>query len=204
MKTSRLPSGRSVPVLGQGTWRMGEDRAARQREITTLRLGLDLGLTLIDTAEMYGDGGAEELVAHALAGRRDAAFVVTKVYPQNAGARSMPAACDRSLRRLGLDCIDLYQVHVPDPDVPYAETVGAFVELRDEGKVRDIGISNVTPSHLAEAEAIAPVVCVQNAYGIGAPAEEQEFLRACGEKGVAYVRLWDELSQTNTAASTER
>src|SRR6476661_11277368 len=111
ISTLSLPSGRSIPVLGQGTWRVGENRAKRQDEIASLRLGLDLGVTLIDTAEMYGEGAAEELVGEAVAGHRDDAFLVSKVYPHNATERGTAAACERSLRRLKTDYLDLYLLH---------------------------------------------------------------------------------------------
>jgi diketogulonate reductase-like aldo/keto reductase len=122
MKTVRLPSGRRMPVLGQGTWRMGEDRANREREIAALRLGLDLGMTLIDTAEMYGEGAAEELVGEAIAGRRSEVFLVSKVYPQSATRRGAVAACQRSLTRLKTDYLDLYLLHWRGP-VPLFETL---------------------------------------------------------------------------------
>ena len=111
MKTIALPAGERVSALGQGTWNMGDDPAARAEELATLRLGLDLGLTLIDTAEMYGDGRSEELVGEALAGRRDEAFIVSKVYPHNATRRGAVAACERSLKRLRTEHIDLYLLH---------------------------------------------------------------------------------------------
>src|SRR5882757_3877958 len=113
MKYVALPSGERVPAFGQGTWRMGEHRARRAEEIATLRLGLDLGATLIDTAEMYGDGAAEELVGEAISGRRDEVFLVTKVLPQNASRRGAREACARSLERLRTDRIDLYLLHWP-------------------------------------------------------------------------------------------
>ncbi|WP_229310900.1 aldo/keto reductase [Larkinella soli] len=110
-RTCLLPSGRAVPALGQGNWRMGEQRARRQAEIQSLRLGLDLGMTLIDTAEMYAEGGAEALVGEAIAGRRDEVCLVSKVYPHHAGRRSAVEACERSLRRLRTDYLDLYLLH---------------------------------------------------------------------------------------------
>ena len=139
--TTALPDGTSVPVLGQGTWRMGERRASAAREVAALRLGLDLGMTLIDTAEMYGDGGAEEIVGEAISGRRDGVFVVSKVYPHNAGRKSAVAACERSLRRLRTDRIDLYLLHWPGR-IPLAETVDAFERLRATGKIVRWGVSN--------------------------------------------------------------
>src|ERR1041385_2544361 len=108
MKTVRLPSGENVPAFGMGTWRMGDDAATQREELATLQLGLDLGATLIDTAEMYGDGRAEELVGKAIAGRRDKVFLVDKVLPSNASRQGTIAACDRSLRQLKTDRIDLY------------------------------------------------------------------------------------------------
>src|SRR5262245_51413935 len=121
MRTLCLPSGRPIPVLGQGTWLMGEDRARRQAEITALRLGVDLGMTLIDTAEMYGEGGAEEMIAEAIAGRRSQVFLVSKVYPHNATRQGAVEACGRSLRRLKTDYLDLYLLHWRG-SVPLTET----------------------------------------------------------------------------------
>jgi diketogulonate reductase-like aldo/keto reductase len=141
MKLVSLPSGETVPALGQGTWRMGEDLAIRSEEIETLRLGLDLGATLIDTAEMYGEGSAEELVGKAMEGRRDAVFLVDKVLPQNASRRGMVQACGRSLRRLGTDRIDLYLLHWRG-NIPLHETLEAFTALQRDGKIRHYGVSN--------------------------------------------------------------
>jgi diketogulonate reductase-like aldo/keto reductase len=150
MKTVTLPSGESVPAFGMGTWNLGDDRAARTEEIATLRLGLDLGARLIDTAEMYGDGRSEELVAEAIAGRRDEVFLVSKVYPQNASAQGAPAACERSLRRLKTDRIDLYLLHWRG-NIPLAETLQAFARLKDAGKIRYYGVSNLD---LADMQAL--------------------------------------------------
>jgi diketogulonate reductase-like aldo/keto reductase len=150
MKTVTLPSGESVPAFGMGTWNLGDDRAARTEEIATLRLGLELGARLIDTAEMYGDGRSEELVAEAIAGRRDEVFLVSKVYPQNASAQGAPAACERSLRRLKTDRIDLYLLHWRG-NIPLAETLQAFARLKDAGKIRYYGVSNLD---LADMQAL--------------------------------------------------
>src|SRR5882724_1554687 len=139
MKTVTLPSGEAVPALGQGTWQMAGDRSRRAEEIASLRLGLDLGLTLIDTAEMYGEGAAEELIAEAIAGRRDEAFLVSKVYPHNASRQGTIAACERSLKRLGTDRLDLYLLHWPG-DHPPEDTVAAFEELCEAGKIRAWGV----------------------------------------------------------------
>jgi len=111
MKTVLFPDGERVPALGQGTWRMGENKSARVTEVAALRLGIELGMALIDTAEMYGDGGAEEVVAEAIHGQRSHVFVVTKVYPHNALHQKLPKACERSLKRLRIDAIDLYLLH---------------------------------------------------------------------------------------------
>ncbi|WP_051248636.1 aldo/keto reductase [Inquilinus limosus] len=139
--TVALPSGAAMPILGQGTWGMGEDRRRAKEEAAALAAGIDLGLTLIDTAEMYGEGGAEEVVGQAVRGRRDEVFLVSKVYPHNAGRTAAIEACERSLRRLGTDRIDLYLLHWQGR-VPYAETIEAFERLRADGKVVDWGVSN--------------------------------------------------------------
>ena len=149
MKTIPLPTGERVPALGQGTWMMGEHPSARADEIASLRLGLDLGLTLIDTAEMYGDGQAESLIGEALAGRRDKAFIVSKVYPHNASAKGAIAACERSLKRLRTDRIDLYLLHWPG-QVPLSETLAAFRALREAGKIRHYGVSNFDLAQLQD------------------------------------------------------
>ena len=120
---------------------MGEGDREVKEEVAALRLGIDLGTTLIDTAEMYGDGRAEEVVGQAIAGQRERVFVVTKVYPYNASRKGLPAACERSLRRLGTDVIDLYLLHWRG-SVPLAETVAAFEALREAGKIRAWGVSN--------------------------------------------------------------
>ncbi|WP_280570543.1 aldo/keto reductase [Chromohalobacter sp. 296-RDG] len=131
----------TLPAIGQGSWHMGENRAPRRDEVHALQYGLDLGMTLIDTAEMYADGGAEEIVGEALRGRRDEAFVVSKVYPWNAGRHDAVAACERSLKRLGTDHLDLYLLHWPG-NVPLEETLEAFEHLQAQGKIRRYGVSN--------------------------------------------------------------
>ena len=141
MRRVTLPDGTEIPALGQGTWRMGERSRAAKQEADALRLGIDLGLTLIDTAEMYGNGGAEQVVADAIAGQRDKVFIVTKVTPQNASRGGVPSACERSLKRLRIDSIDLYLLHWPGSH-PLGETVEAFETLRAAGKIRRWGVSN--------------------------------------------------------------
>jgi len=141
IRTTTLPSGEAIQVLGQGTWKMGEDSRRRADEVNALKLGLDLGLTLIDTAELYASGGAEEVVAQAIAGRRAEVFVVSKVLPSNASRAGVQRACENSLKRLRTDRIDLYLLHWPG-SVPLAETVEAFEALRRAGKIRHWGVSN--------------------------------------------------------------
>ena len=153
MKTVALPDGERVPALGQGTWRMGENENARADEVAALRLGIDLGMTLIDTAEMYGEGGAEEVVADAIDGQRDRVFVVTKVYPHNASRTELLKACERSLKRLRIDVIDLYLLHWRG-EIPLAETVGAFEQVRSAGKIRHWGVSNFDLDDMKELFAI--------------------------------------------------
>ena len=142
MKRVVLPSGESVPALGMGTWAMGESPAGRAQELATLRLGLDLGCSLIDTAEMYGEGLAETLVGEAMRGRRDEVFVVSKFYPHNASAAGVVAACERSLARLQTDRIDLYLLHWRG-NVPFAETLKGLAALKQAGKIRHYGVSNL-------------------------------------------------------------
>ncbi|HEX5833999.1 MAG TPA: aldo/keto reductase [Pyrinomonadaceae bacterium] len=154
VRTTLLPSGRPIPVLGQGTWRMGEIAARFQLEVEALRFGLDLGMNLIDTAEMYGEGGAEEVVAEAIAGRREEVFVVSKVYPHNATRGGAIEACERSLRRLKTDYIDLYLLHWRG-GVALKETVAAFQQLKEAGKILEHGVSNFDVSDMDQWVALA-------------------------------------------------
>jgi diketogulonate reductase-like aldo/keto reductase len=149
MKQVVLPAGERVPAFGMGTWYMGNDPARRPAEVAALRFGLDAGVRLIDTAEMYGEGGAEEVVGEAIAGRRDEVFVVSKVYPHNASRKGVAAACERSLRRLKTDRIDLYLLHWRG-NVPFAETIAGFEALRSAGKIRHWGVSNLDTGDLEE------------------------------------------------------
>jgi diketogulonate reductase-like aldo/keto reductase len=141
LKTLRLPTGRAIPALGQGTVRMGDDPDKRRDEVAALRLGLDLGLALIDTAETYADGGAEHVVGEAIKGRRDEVFLNSKVLPDNATRQGAIAACERSLKRLKTDYLDLYLLHWRE-SVPLEETLDAFQALKRAGKIRDYGVSN--------------------------------------------------------------
>jgi diketogulonate reductase-like aldo/keto reductase len=154
MKTISLPDGECVPVLGQGTWRMGENTRAHKGEVAALRLGIELGMTLIDTAEMYGEGGAEEVVADAIDDQRDRVFVVTKVYPHHASRSELPKACERSLKRLRIDAIDLYLLHWRQRSTQLAETVEAFEKLRGAGKIRHWGVSNFDVDDMEELQSI--------------------------------------------------
>ncbi|TIT17731.1 MAG: aldo/keto reductase [Mesorhizobium sp.] len=149
IRTTTLPCGEAVPVLGQGTWKMGEDARRRADEANALKLGLDLGMTLIDTAEMYASGGAEEVVAEAIAGRRDEVFVVSKVLPSNASRAGVKRACENSLRHLATDRIDLYLLHWPG-SVPLMETAEAFEALKAAGKIRYWGVSNFDTDEMEE------------------------------------------------------
>jgi diketogulonate reductase-like aldo/keto reductase len=149
MRHLSLPDGEKVPVLGLGTWGMGEARTRGADMVAALRLGLDLGMTLIDTAEMYGEGGAEEVVGKAVAGRRDAVFLVSKVYPHNASRAGAVAACERSLKRLGTDRLDLYLLHWRG-SVPLAETLEIFGTLQRQGKIRHYGVSNFDVADMEE------------------------------------------------------
>ena len=148
-----LRSGAAIPRFGVGTWRMGERRERRSHELAALRLAVELGISLIDTAEMYGDGAAEEIVGEALAGQRDKVFLVSKVYPHNATRRGAIAACKRSLKRLATDRLDLYLLHWRG-DVPLAETVAAFEALQADGAIRAWGVSNFDISHMEELTAL--------------------------------------------------
>lgn len=153
MKMTTLPSGATVPVLGLGTWHMGEDRRSHAAEVAALRLGLDLGMALVDTAEMYGSGGAEEVVRDAVAGRRDETFIVSKVLPSNASRAGVERACERSLARLGTDRIDLYLLHWRGA-VPLAETVAGFQRLKSAGKILSWGVSNFDTDDMEELRGV--------------------------------------------------
>lgn len=151
-------AGVTVPVIGQGTWRMGEDSQQRAHEVAALQLGIDLGMNLIDTAEMYAEGGAEEVVGEAIRGQRDRVFLVSKVYPHHASRKGVPLACEASLKRLGTDYLDLYLLHWRG-QYPLEETVEAFERLRESGKIRRWGVSNFDVTDLQE---LASPACATN------------------------------------------
>jgi diketogulonate reductase-like aldo/keto reductase len=189
MKTVTLPSGERVPALGQGTWRMGEHRSTRAEEIATLQLGFDQGLTLIDTAEMYGEGRAEELIAEAISGRRHEVFLVSKVYPHNASRQGTIVACERSLHRLRTDRIDLYLLHWRG-GVPLAETMEAFMALQQTGKIRHYGVSNLDLADMQElwlAPGGTAVATNQVLYNLGRRGIEWDLLPWCREKRVPIM-----------------
>lgn len=188
MRTVILPSEASMPVLGQGTWRMGEDPRRRKEEVDALRLGIDLGMTLIDTAEMYGEGGAEEVVNDAIAGRRDEVFLVSKVYPHNATRRGTIAACERSLRRLGTDRLDLYLLHWRGA-TPLSETFEAFQELRQAGKICNFGVSNFDLSDMEEASRLDSGLTGTNQvlYNLERRGIEWDLLPWCRSKGIPIM-----------------
>jgi diketogulonate reductase-like aldo/keto reductase len=183
-----LPDGTRVPALGQGTWRMGEDDRARKAEVAALRLGIELGLTLIDTAEMYGEGGAEVVVGEAIAGQRERVFVVSKVYPHNAGSRALAAACDRSRARLGIDAIDLYLLHWRG-SVPLAETVEGFEALKRAGKIARWGVSNLDVVDLEELWSVGGDACAANQvlYNLAERGIEFDLMPWCARRSLPVM-----------------
>ena len=189
MRMLKLPSGEAVPVLGQGTWGMGEQARHAVDEALALRLGLDLGMTLIDTAEMYGDGGAEEVVADAIAGRRNEVFLVDKVLPENASRRKTVEACERSLRRLGTDRIDLYLLHWRG-GVPLSETLAAFTELLEAGKIRAWGVSNLDTDDMDELAGLpggGDCATNQVLYNLTRRGIEFDLLPWCRKRGIPIM-----------------
>ena len=189
MRLLTMRTGRSIPVLGQGTWNMGEDPARATAEADALRLGLDLGMTMIDTAEMYGEGGAEKVVAAAIAGRRDDTYIVSKVYPHNAGRRAVQEACERSLKRLGTDRIDLYLLHWRG-SVPLAETIAGFEALQAAGKIIDFGVSNFDREDMLEAAGApggAGIAVNQVLYNLARRGVEWDLLSWCRENAVPLM-----------------
>jgi diketogulonate reductase-like aldo/keto reductase len=189
MRRVTLASGETVPQLGLGTWHMGENGGQRGAEADALRLGLDLGMTLIDTAEMYAEGGAEEVIAEAVKGRRDEAFIVSKVYPHNASRTGAIAACERSLKRLKTDRIDLYLLHWRGSH-PFAETVAAFERLKADGKIGSWGVSNLDIDDMAELAGVtsgAHCVANQVLYHLGSRGIEWDLLDDCAKRKVTVM-----------------
>ena len=189
MRTIELPNGEVVPALGLGTWHMGENRSESAREVSAIKAGIDLGMTLIDTAEMYGEGGAERVVGEAIQGQRDKVFIVSKVYPHNASARGTIKACERSLKRLGTDCIDLYLMHWRG-GVPLQETVDAFERLKSDGKIRQWGVSNFDAADMEELSGVSKGgSCITNQvlYHLGERGIEWDLLPACEDSAIPIM-----------------
>ena len=192
--TVTLPGGEHLPVLGIGTWNIGDKRSRRAEEIASLQLAIDLGMTVIDTAEMYGEGAAETLVAEAVGNRRDEIFLVSKVLPQHATRRGTIAACDASLRRLKTDRLDMYLLHWRG-SVPLEETLEAFEQLKRDGKIRHWGVSNFDVDDMDELVALSaggPVATNQVLYNLTRRGIEYDLLpwsRARGIPLMAYSPL---------------
>jgi diketogulonate reductase-like aldo/keto reductase len=175
-----------MPRLGMGTWHMGESAGERAAEVAALRLGLDLGMTLVDTAEMYGEGGAERLVGEAIRGRRDEVFLVTKFYPHHASRRALPRACDGSLARLGVETIELY-VPLWRSAVPFEEMVEALERLREAGKIRAWGVSNLDVADMEELVAVGGgehVAANQVLYNLARRGIEFDLLPWCAARAI--------------------
>lgn len=183
----KLADGTPVPLLGQGTWRMGDDPAKEREEIATLRRGIELGMSLLDTAEMYGDGRAEVLVGKAIAGLRDAVFLVSKVLPHHAGGDALQRSCEASLRRLQVECLDLYLLHWPG-SIPYAETVAGMEKLVAAGKIRRWGVSNLDAREMKRLYAVAG----------GEGCMVNQVLYHLGSRGIEY-ELWPWLARHGVA-----
>jgi diketogulonate reductase-like aldo/keto reductase len=184
-----FPAGDAVPSLGLGTWRMGEDARERDEEIAAIRLGVDLGMTVVDTAEMYGDGATEQLVGQAIASRRDEVFVVSKVLPSHARRAQTLTACDASLNRLGTEHLDLYLLHWRGR-TPLRQTVEAFTQLMSEGKIRHWGVSNFELSdmeELLETPGGSAVACNQVLYNLHRRGIEFDLLPWCKERGIPVM-----------------
>ncbi|MFB9947236.1 aldo/keto reductase [Rhizobium puerariae] len=187
--TVTLPSGITVPALGLGTWNMGEDSRKARIEVDSLKRGLDLGMTLVDTAEMYAEGGAERITGEAISGRRDQVFLVSKVYPWNAGHKGVIEACERSLSRLGTDRLDLYLLHWRG-EHPLAETVAGFEELRRAGKIRAWGVSNFDTDDMEELMNVADgrnCAANQVLYNLSRRGAEYDLLPWCQERGIVIM-----------------
>ena len=185
----QLPGGRAIPALGQGTVRMGDDPGKSREEVAALRLGLDLGSVLIDTAEMYADGGAESVVGEAIKGHRDEVFLNSKVLPKNATRQGTIAACERSLKRLKTDYLDLYLLHWRE-DVPLEETLDALQALKRAGKIRDYGVSNFEPTDMEDARRIHggdEIVTNQVFYNLSHRGVEWDLLPWCRMRGLPVM-----------------
>jgi diketogulonate reductase-like aldo/keto reductase len=204
MTTVKFRSGEAVPALGQGTWTMGDSPRRRKDEVDALRLGIDLGMTLIDTAEMYASGGAEEIVGEAIAGRRNEVFVVSKVMPGNASRRDTVAACEKSLKRLKTDSIDLYLLHWPGA-VPIAETVDAFTALKSAGKIRYWGVSNFDVDEMEELVSLPDgraAAANQVMYNLNRRGIEYDLVSWCAQRAIP-IMAYSPLDQGRVLRSRE-
>ena len=204
MRSIKLPSGNSLPVLGLGTWRMGEHGDHQQREVAAIHAALELGISLLDTAEMYGEGGAELVIAEAIRGRRDQVQLVSKFYPHNASHKAVIDACERSLGRLGTDYLDLYLLHWPG-SVPLGETFAALHELKHSGKIRDFGVSNFDVGDLQQIPEAdqQQLGCNQVFYNLAHRETEHAVSGWCRQRGVplmAYSPLDQASSMLKSAA----
>src|SRR5579862_79539 len=189
MPSVRLPNGDTMPAYGQGTWHMGENRRIAADEEAALKLGIELGITLIDTAEMYGNGVAEEIVARATAGSRERLFIVSKVLPYNASQKGVIEACERSLKRLKTDRIDLYLLHWRG-SVPLAETIAGFARLQRDGKIRHHGVSNFSIGDMKEWVSLAggaTVAANQILYNLSRRGPEWELIPWCRKRRVSIM-----------------
>ncbi|MCP4471117.1 MAG: aldo/keto reductase [Gammaproteobacteria bacterium] len=188
MRQLKLPSGNAMPVFGIGTWRMGEQHERRQAEVDVIREALDLGITLIDSAEMYGEGGAEEVIGEAIRGRREGLFLVSKFYPHHASRAGVIEACERSLRRMECDYIDLYLLHWRGA-IPLSQTFEALHELQRDGRIRDFGVSNFD---IDDLRTIAPadqarLGCNQIFYNLAHREVEWEVADWCRQHGTPLM-----------------
>jgi diketogulonate reductase-like aldo/keto reductase len=189
IRATKLPSGEAVPALGQGTWHLAEDPSRHSDEIAALRLGLDLGMTLIDTAEMYADGGSEELVGEAIAGRRDEVFLVSKVLPSHATRSGTIRACKQSLGRLGTDRLDLYLLHWRGR-TPLSETVAGFLDLVADGLIRYWGVSNFDVDDMTELFGVphgSEVATDQVLYNLARRGIEYDLLPWCQTRSIPIM-----------------
>ncbi|TNF87151.1 MAG: aldo/keto reductase [Gammaproteobacteria bacterium] len=202
MRNLNLPSGNSMPVFGLGTWRMGEHSDQFQQEADAIRAALDMGVRLIDTAEMYGEGGAEEVIGEAIRGRRDDVFLVSKFYPHNASRNGVMEACERSLRRMDCDYIDLYLQHWPG-SVPPEQTFEALHELQQQGKIRDFGVSNFNLTELQQIPAAdqTRLGCNQVFYNLAHREVEWEVSAWCRDRGIP-VMAYSPLDQASSLLSS--
>jgi len=188
MRKLKLASGNELPVFGLGTWRMGEQQGQFKQEVDAIRAAIDCGITLIDTAEMYGEGGAEIIIGEAIRGRREDLFLVSKFYPHNAGQDDVIQACERSLRRLDCDYLDLYLYHWPG-SVPLQETFGALHKLQQSGKIRDFGVSNFDLDDLEGIPEVdqARLGCNQIFYNLAHREVESSVSAWCRQRGVPLM-----------------